>query len=241
MAPKKMSKKKLNKITWKTYFNERLKEVDFHGVKTNPLYIQVTYERKSIFFKSYYFELLSKPRYLLKVPPLKPKGPEVADCIAREKQVIEFIIEKHKDDFTLDLFKTAYLTYSKDLCDVFQNGFIEYLYTFFWDEGSPAIGDIILYGCPDVVAYEVVRGFKRSFRPELYEKLRENSLYYSPPYLPVYEFMEQGHRWPDKMLTVMELENPETLRSFAGFLTKRYPAEQAAKILEQVGAWHKFL
>lgn len=53
------------KVTYKTYFNERLKEVSFHGKLTHPLYIQVTFDRKTTFYKSYYFELFSKPKYLL--------------------------------------------------------------------------------------------------------------------------------------------------------------------------------
>jgi len=235
-----MSKKKSNKITYKTYFNKRLKEMDFHGVKTYPLYIQVTYKRKSIFFKSYYFELLKKPQYLIKVPGQQPKGPEVSECISKEKEVIEFIIEQNKDDFSLELFKSSYLYFSKDLCDVFQSRFIEYLYNFFWDEGNPSIGDLILHGCKNLVVYEVIRSFKRALRPELYQKLLENSLYFSPPYLPVYEFME-AHRWPNKMLRVFEFENPETIKAFQSFLTKKYPTEQVNTILMQVAHWEKYL
>ena len=58
----------MNKISYKTYLNDRLKQVDFHGQLTCPLYVQVTFERKTIFFKSYYFELFSKSRYGLELP-----------------------------------------------------------------------------------------------------------------------------------------------------------------------------
>ena len=66
----------MNKISYKTYYNDRLKEVDFHGQQTHPLYVQVTYERKTIFFNSYYFALFSKPRSFLDVPGAGAKGPE---------------------------------------------------------------------------------------------------------------------------------------------------------------------
>lgn len=62
------------KISFKTYLNDRLKQVDFHGQLTFPLYVQVTYERKPIYFKSYYFELFSKPRYLLTIPGVGSKA-----------------------------------------------------------------------------------------------------------------------------------------------------------------------
>ncbi|UKT63057.1 hypothetical protein [Pedobacter mucosus] len=235
-----MSEKKTNKISYKTYPNDRLKEVDFHGVATHPLYIQVTYDRKSIFFKSYYFELFGKARYLLKIPGITPKGPSLGDCVEREEQVIRFILEKHREDFTLDLFRSAYLYYSRDLCDIFQDGFIDYLYTFFWDDGYPALGDAVLYGSKDVVAYELIRSLKRAFKPELFIKLKENSLYYAPPYLPIYEFMAERHRWPQAILTVMEMEDPQTLKSFGSFLIKRYTEDQAVDILNQVAKWHKY-
>lgn len=237
-----MTEKKSNKITYKVYPNIHLKrKVDFHGEETYPLYVQVTYERKPISFKSYYFDLLSKPRYLLKIPGVGTKGPSLADCIKKEKEVIEYIINKHKDDFSHELFKSAYQYLCNDLCDVFQDGFVDYLHRFFWDEGRPALGDVALFGSKDVIAYDLVRDFRKALKPELISKLEENALYYAPPYLQIYGFMEQWHRWPTAMLTVMELDSPEKLMAFKQYLLKRHPDEVAAMLLEQVGNWPKYL
>lgn len=114
------------KITYKTYLNERLKQVDFHGQLTYPLYVQVTFERKTIFFKSYYFELFAKSRYFLVVPGAGSKGPSLEQVIEKENEVINFILNKFKDDFSLEKFKTAYAYYSKDLCDITERGFVDY-------------------------------------------------------------------------------------------------------------------
>src|SRR5260370_31403764 len=97
----------MNKISYKTYYNDRLKKVDFHGQQAYPLYVQLTYERKTIFWKSYYFELFSKPRFFLDIPGAGTKGPELELAIRKEKEVIEFIIEKHQHDFSLELFKKS--------------------------------------------------------------------------------------------------------------------------------------
>lgn len=229
------------KISYKTYLNDRLKQVNFHGELTNPLYIQITYERKTIYFKSYYFELFSKPRYLLTVPAVGTKAPSIEEIIAQENEVISFIIEKHKDDFSLETFKTAYTYYSKDLCDVMESGFVEYLHTFFWDEGNPALGDVLLNGCSKVVAFDVVRDFKRTLNKPLYEKLVANSLYYAPPYLPVYGFMTQTKRWPMLLLTVRELEQPENLRAFMEYVIKFYPDRPAEQLLGLVAKWTDYL
>ncbi len=221
------------KISFKTYLNDRLKQVNFHGQLTFPLYVQLTYERKPIYFKSYYFELFSKPRYLLTVPGVGSKAPALEQIIEKENELISFIIEKHKDNFSLDLFKSAYAYYSKDLCDMMERGFIEYLHTFFWDEGNPALGDVLLQGCRNVVAFEVVRDFRRVFSKPFYEKLVANSLYYAPPYLPVYSFMTQTKRWPMLILTVMEFNRTDTRDAFIQHVTKFYPDRPAEEILEQ--------
>lgn len=225
------------KISFKTYLNDRLKQVDFHGKSTYPLYVQLTYERKTTYFKSYYFELFSKPRYLLTVPGVGSKSPELKEIIERENEVINFIIEKHKDNFSLEIFKSAYAYYSRDLCDVMEQDFIKYLHTFFWDEGNPAIGDVILQGCKNVIPFEVVRDFKRVFSKSLYERLVANSLYYAPPYHPVYSFMTQTKRWPMLIFTVMEFERPETLKAFLEYVNKFYPERPAGEILEGILKW----
>lgn len=225
------------KISYKTYLNDRLKQVDFHGNLTYPLYVQVTFERKTIFFKSYYFELFSKPRYFLVVPGVGSKGPTLEEVIEREHEVIAFIIEKHKDDFSLEVFKQAYAYYSKDLCDVTEKGFINYLFTFFWDEGIPALGDIVKNGSTKVIAYEAVRDMKKSFNKTFYEKLVANSFYYAPPYLPIYGFMAQTKRWPMLILTVMEWKRPKTQAEFKKYATLYYPAMPMEELVIQVNKW----
>jgi len=225
------------KISFKTYLNDRLKQVDFHGQLTFPLYVQVTYERKPIYFKSYYFELFSKPRYLLTVPGVGSKAPTIDEIIGRENEVISFILEKYKDNFSMELFKSAYAYYSKDLCDVMENGFIKYLHTFFWDEGNPAIGDVLLEGCKNVVPFNVVRDFRRVFTKTAYEKLVANSLYYAPPYLPIYAFMQETKRWPMLIFTVMEFDLPENKEAFLEYVKNYYPDRPAEELLERALKW----
>ena len=104
--------KKIEILPHKTYFNYRLKQVNFHGMTTFPLYVQVTFARKTHFFKSYYFELFTKERYSLKIP---------GTCIAEgsrhspsdyswKQKLSTFITEKHPDDFSLELFKKEAMT-----------------------------------------------------------------------------------------------------------------------------------
>lgn len=71
---------KTYKVSYKTYFNDRLKQEFFHGELTYPLYAQVTFDKKSIFFKSYYFELFLNPRYVIYMDG-KMHGPSIESII----------------------------------------------------------------------------------------------------------------------------------------------------------------
>jgi hypothetical protein len=51
----------------------------------------------------------------------------------------------------------------------------------------------------------------------------EAALYYGPPYLPLYGFMEKIKKWPLLILTAMELERPETQSAFRDYIVKHYP------------------
>ncbi|SKA06790.1 hypothetical protein SAMN04488128_102575 [Chitinophaga eiseniae] len=227
---------KTYKVSYKTYFNDRLKQVFFHGKLTYPLYVQVTFDRKTIFFKSYYFELFSKPRYFLSVAGLSG-GPSIEDIIKKENILIDFIIDKNLPDFSLDLFKKEYAYYSKDLCDVTEEGFIDYMYVFFQDKGMPNLATTVQQGSRFRIVYDVVRDMKRAFNKPLYDELVENSFYYAPPYLPLYGFMQQTKKWPMLSLTVMEWEDEKTKDQFADYVQKYYPNIALAEITEQVNKW----
>lgn len=227
---------KVYKVSYKIYLNDRLKQVYLHGQLTYPLYVQVTFERKTIFFKSYYFDLFSKPRYYLSAPGLS-RGPSIEEITAKENEVIDFIINKHTDDFSLELFKQEYAFYSKDLCDITEEGFIDYMYTFFQDKGLPAFAVAVREGSKYRIAYDVVRDMKLAFKKPLYNELVENSLYYAPPYLPLYGFMQQIKKWPMLSLTVLEWETSNTQSKFTAYLQKYYPKNDAGEIKEQVRKW----
>lgn len=227
---------KTYKVSYKTYFNDRLKKVSFHGKLTYPLYVQVTFDRKTIFFKSYYFELFSKPRYFLSVAGLTG-GPSIEDIIKKENALIDFIIEKNLPDFSLDLFKQEYAYYSKDLCDITEDGFIDYMYVFFQDKGMPAFAVTVQQSSKFRIVYDVVRDMKRAFNKPLYDELIENSFYYAPPYLPLYGFMQQTKKWPMLSLTVMEWEDKKTTVGFIEFMKKYYPDKDSVEVVDQINKW----
>lgn len=229
----------MHKVSYKTYYNERLKQVYLNGLQTYPLYVQLTFERKTIFFKSYYFELFSKPRYTLSVAGLN-KGPLPEEIIAKENELINFIIGKHPEDFSLKLFKQEYSYYCKDICDGLEEDFIDYLYTFFEDKGMPAFAAALREGSQLCVAYDLVKDMKGAFTPFIYNELITNSFFYAPPYLPLYGFMVKIKKWPMLSLSVMEWETANTQTAFGEYLQKQYPTGNFDQIKEQLEKWlHK--
>lgn len=236
MQKLKTNKGKMSKVSYKTYFNDRLKQVPLHGQLTYPLYIQVTFERRTIFFKSYYFELFSKARYYQSAAGVG-RGPSIEEITDKENEVIDFIIRKYRDTFSLSLFKQAYSLYSRDLCDSTEESFVNYMYHFFQDKGMPDFAITVREGSRYRIAYHVVRDMKQALTKPLYEELVENSLYYAPPYLPLYGFMQQTKKWPMLCLTVMEWETGNTKTEFTAYLHQYYPKDNADEIMKQVEKW----
>lgn len=221
------------RVTYKAYLNDRLNQIDFHGKHTHPLYIQVTFDRKTIFFKSYYFELFSKPRYLLHAVG-KKKGPSVVEIISKENELLDFIIDKIIYDFSLDRFKEMYKYYSRDLCDLMEDGFRQYLFTFFHDKGMPALAKIILDGSKNKLLYDIIQDLKLALKPVLHQELIENSFHYGPPYLPLYGFMIQQKRPPMLTFNVMEWTDLKVNSEFKTYIAKRYPDKDTSDLVGQI-------
>lgn len=231
---------KTYKVSYKTYFNDRLKQVFFHGELTYPLYVQVTFDRKSVFFKSYYFELFSKPRYVIFMDG-KMHGPSIENIVEKENALINFVIDRTLTDFSLERFKKEYAYYSKDLCDETEEGFIDYLFTFFQDKGMPALATTIREGSKFRRLYDVVRDMKRALNRSLYDELIENAFHHAPPYLPLFGFMMQLKKWPMLSLTIMEWEDVKIKERFGDYVLTNYPGHDADEVMEQVNKYLTYL
>lgn len=233
---KSLKESKTYKVSYKTFLNDRLKKVHFHGKQTYPLYVHVTYDRKTIFFKSYYFELFSKSRYVL-FSSGKAQGPSIEQIIEKEKELIDFVIDKTLSDFSLHRFKEEYLFYGQDLCDLTEPGFGDYLFTFFQDKGMPALATTIKEGSKLRILYDVVRDMKTALAKPLYNELVENSFYYAPPYLALFGFMLQLKKWPMLSLTVMEWQSESTVKEFSEYIIKYYPLQNLNEVIDQINKW----
>jgi len=221
------------KISYKTYYNKRLKKSCFHNKLVHPLYIQVIFDRISIVFKSYYFELFSKPKYAIRVSG-EIFAPDIKQIISEEKALIDFIINKNQQSFSLDIFKKEYTFYSKDLLDTLERDFSNYLYTFFYDDGLPFLAEIFRQGALVSDPYKIIQDMKKALDPKLYKKLIDNSFHYAPPYLSLYAFTERFKANHLISLTVMEWLQPKTQEAFIRFFKKEYPHYNITETFEKI-------
>jgi hypothetical protein len=223
---------KTYKITYKTYFNDRLKKVFFHSLLTYPLYVQVTFGRKTIVFKSYYFELFSKPRYAI-FQNGRIHGPTIKGIIEKENKLIDFIIDKNLPNFSLELFKQEYSLYCKDLCDEMEQDFIDYLFIFFNDKGMPSLATTLKEGSKFRLVYDVITDLKKALIPIFYNELIENSFHYALPYLPLYGFMKEIKKWPMLCLTVMEWQDTKIKERFTAYVNSYFKNQNVDEVIRQ--------
>src|ERR1700743_867149 len=233
-----MEDKKTYHVTYKVYHNERLKKVFFHGKMIYPLYLRLTFDRRTTEYRSNLFDLFMKPKYGIRVSgEIFP--PHIDKIIEREEKLIEFIIDRHPDDFSLELFKKEYDYYGRDLLDEMEEGFLKYLRLFFDDEGMPYLGDVFALSYQEVTLYDVVLDLKRALKPDLYQRLVEHSFLFSPPYYPLHQFLETPLRPNLKLFMVMDWANSQNRERFQDFMKRFYPQQDASNILEQIESWLK--
>ena len=121
--------------------------------------------------------------------------------------------------------------------DIMEESFLDYLSTFLQDEGLPSLANTIKKGAPFNKLYDLIQDLKKALHFTLYKKFIENSFYYAPPYLPLYEFTEKPKQTPLLCISVMEWEQPQTKEKFTSFCKKHYPSHDAGEILRKIQKW----
>lgn len=222
------------KVTYKTYYNERLKKSLFHIKLMHPLYVQVIFDRVPIIFKSYYYDLFSKSKYAIRVVE-EVFAPDIKEIIQKEEKLIEFVINRNLQNFTLEFFKNEYAFYCRDLLDIMEEYFLEYLFTFLQDEGMPILANTFKKGASDAKLYDLLQDMKMALNPALYKKLVENSFYYAPPYLPLYRFMLKLKAKQSPLITLSIMDWEQGIKNtFTDFFKNSYPEYDVAEVMKKI-------
>ncbi|MCE7041391.1 hypothetical protein [Dyadobacter sp. CY312] len=214
--------KKQPKLSFKVYSNNRLQPVSFHGQPTSPLYIQVIYNKKPIYFKSSYFDQLSHPKYAIQ--SILGHQPPVSDqIVALEERLLGHLTNKYSDDFQLDTFKREYYLLSYDLLFTLEEGFQRYLTTFFQDQGLPVLSFLVAAGGTRSTSEHILNDLKISLDKQLFRKLTEGAVHYAPPYIPLCAFLRSSKRQIVPILSVQEWTSVNFKSDFKAFLHANYP------------------
>ena len=174
--------KEYYQVSYKTYPNERVKPVLFRGRETFPLYVQLTYDRKTTTLKSYYFDVFAQPMY-------DYLGTTISQMDELESRVIDYVTVKYADRFDLSEFPSRYRMFNKDVLDSLEKPFKEWLISFFEEERAPGYAALLRLGMQTVCALELWDEFQIALAPELYQLLMTKAAKDAPPYIPMAEFI----------------------------------------------------
>ena len=171
-------------VNYKTYNNARLKKVVFQGSETYPLYLQVTYDRKSIFFKSYYFELFSRPKYALL--PIN-----ILQVIDLESRLLDALIDEDAERFTLDGLLRKYKLWSVDVLDSCEGSFKELLAEILRGEGLEGLAGMVRDAGESVAGILLWRDLEMSMMSEIFERMKKRIIEEGHPYLPLASYVSE--------------------------------------------------
>lgn len=214
--------KKHLKFSYKVYTNTRLQMVPFHGQLTAPLYIQLIYNKRPIYFKSAYFSQLSSPKYSVR-SILGHQAPAISQVTNLEEKLLEYLSKKYINSFDLDALKADYYVLSQDLLFHLEEGFQRFMVTFLHDEGLPVMAFMISEGGKYSTAEQILNDLKSALNHKLFVKLTENAVHYAPPYIPLCAFLRSIRRQAIPLLSVLDWSSIDIKNDFKAFLQDNYP------------------
>jgi len=172
--------KQFYSVSYKTYYNERLREVVFQGAAMHPLYLQVTYDRKTIFFKSYYFELFARPKYAL-MPT------SILQVMDLESGLLDALIDEDAERFTLDGLLRKYRLWSVDVLDSCDGSFRQLLADVLREEGMEVLSAMVQGA--GVAGIRMWRELGGSLDGRFFKRMKERILGEGHPYLPLVTYI----------------------------------------------------
>lgn len=208
------------KVTYKLINNTKLKETSFNGITMHPLYLQVSYDGKATYIKSYYFDLFQKERFIKVITLNLLFTPKMEEVILAEEKVIEFLLKEHSDDFDLAKIKHWYKYWTGDMTDIFLKSFQKDLLFVFSDYNMPELGKILAISLENL-SFKTIRENLIDFSKEGYKKIFDNYFIQDNPFFTLNEFMNDELNCT--YLSRFMWKNIDIQNRFNDFVTKKYP------------------
>lgn len=221
------------RITYKIFPNKRLKKVSFHNESTHPLYIQITYRRRNLIFKSYYFDLFSRDRYAKNE---NGKTPKLEDIIDFDKKVLDHLIRYSESDSTVEQLQKKYYLYSLDLCTSSEELFNVNLFLVLKEIGTGAFARALAAGSRSHLLYDIIQDMAIMLKPSVYEDLLLEMSKLKQFYLQLYGFVLGTHKPPYLYLSVLEWQTGSLQADFLEYL-QRTDTPNPDAILKNINNW----
>jgi hypothetical protein len=220
-----MAKEHYN-VSFKTYFNDRIKPTVFRGKESYPLYVQVIFDREAYFFKSYYFELFSRPKYDF----LRTTFSQIHEL---ESGMIDFFITMYSDRFGLHLLRRNYKMASQDVLDSFEGPFKTWLAAYLDGKGFPGLSALLEYSTDEVCAIRVWDDLKKILDPEIFKEMEEMAMH-AGPYMPLATYVRHVSPQGPFCLPVYEWSIQENRMAIENFIDERFWGVDFGLITRQV-------
>ncbi|NML24024.1 hypothetical protein HHL16_24315 [Pseudoflavitalea sp. G-6-1-2] len=181
--------KEFYNVTYKTYLNDRVKAVPFRDSETFPLYIQITYDRRTTAIKSYYFEIFQQVKYDYTNTSLR-------DIEQLENNAINYVINWYSEKFDLNLFPAWYRMFSKDILESLDIPFKNWLAAFLQKQKISGFGALIEAGIHQVSALQILEEIHTIFPSDLYTKMLAEAAKEAPPFIPLSAYVRTRKNTP---------------------------------------------
>ena len=210
-------------ISYRIYLHKKVKHKPvFFGRQVCPVYLIVTFGHRSLNFKSHIFSHLLKEKYQFSLP-LKKQQPTVEDIMEIEKQLIEFILRKHRHHIDLEAFRWEYLFYSFDILDAMDEQYKRFLVDFFEAESVPSIAHLIASTTGTLTTDVILQDLQKSLSPVIRKKMLRSVLLASLPYIPLSKFNNSKNRNNFSIMPLFRISEKKSGNEAILFFRKNYP------------------
>ena len=210
------------RISYQVYLNKRLKSVSFHGIQTAPLYIRLIHNKTPYYFKSAYFDQLSRTKHGIQTI-LGHQAPVLDQVIALENRILKDLCDRYASKFRIETFKQDYYLLSQDMLYALDGGFQQYMITFFQDEGFPILAHLVAEGGKYCRADQILDDLEKCLTKELFNKLAANAVFYAPPYIPLCAFVRNMWKESLSILSIHDYQTANFSSVLEQFVRTNYP------------------
>lgn len=216
-------------VSYKSYFNERIKPVVFQGKEMHPLYVQLTFNRKTIFFKSYYFEVFSKPKYDF-------LGITIRQIEELDRRAIDYVIDLRQGGFDVNFFLLEYRRFGKDVLDWYDLPFKNWMIEFFRGEKLNVLAELVERGKEEIVGIRLWDECKKFLAPPIFASMEETALKWGHMYLPLAEYVRMKNPGGPFSLPAYQWMEEERRKDMDVYFRDRGYGAEIRGLLKLVGA-----